>query len=208
MYICVFMHACMYIYMWLYMGVSMYTRHHVGSCHLCLSQYVSQACATGLVFARPGVRIMGKHWNAASNNGIGGVGHADKVGVWDFDSASQDSNSSCDSGDEVSHGSTVSRAEMSNSEYQSAVINFRTLENQWLNEKDPLQQQTLYKSIYDAEIAFAVRIGVYSHLITGNQEELSVAKNKTRNRMQARLKYKCCIGVPVQARVVKRQKNT
>ena len=159
------------------------------------------------MFARVSVTVMGKHWHAASNNGIGGVGHADKVGILDFDSASQDSNSSCDSGDEVSHGSTVSRAEMSNSEYQSAVNNFRTLENQWLNEKDPLQQQILYESINDAEIAFAVRFGVYSPLIRGNQEELSVAKNKTRSRMQTRLKYKCCIGVPVQARAVKRQKT-
>ena len=153
------------------------------------------------MFSRVSVTVMGKHWYAASNNGIGGVGHADKVGVYVFDSVSQDLNSSSDSDDEVSHVSTESGSVISQFEYESAVKNFGALENQWLNEPDSLQQQTLYKSIFEAEFAFAVKFRIYSHLIMGNQKEVSVAKNKIRNRMRTRLKNKCCSGLPVQGRV-------
>ena len=159
------------------------------------------------MFARVSVTVMGKHWYAASNNGIGGVGHADKVGVYVFDSVSQDLNSSSDSDDEVSHVSTESGSVISQSEYESAVKNFGALENQWLNEPDSLQQETLYKSIFEFEFAFAVKFRIYSHLITGNQKEVSVAKEKTRNRMRTRLKNKCCIGLPVQGRAMKREKT-
>ena len=157
--------------------------------------------------ARVSVTVMGKHWHAASNNGIGGVGHAEKVGVYVFESLSQDLNSSSDSDDEVSHDSTESGSVISQFEYESAVKNFGALENQWLNEPDSLQQETLYKSIFEAEFAFAVKFRIYSHLITGNQKEVSVAKDKTRNRMRTRLKNKCCIGLPVQGRAVKREKT-
>ena len=156
--------------------------------------------------ARVSVTVMGKHWHAASNNGIGGVGHAEKVGVYVFESLAQDLNSSSDSDDEVSHDSTESGSVISQFEYDSAVKNFGALENQWLNEPDSLQQETLYKSIFEAEFAFAVKFGIYSHLITGNQKEVSVAKDKTRNRMRTRLKNKCCIGLPVQGRAMKREK--
>ena len=159
------------------------------------------------MFACGGVTVMGKHWHAASINGIGGVGHADKVGVYVFDSVSQDLNSSSDSDDEVSHDSTESCSVLSQFEYDSAVKNFRALENQWLNEPDSLQQETLYKSVFDAEVTFAVRFEIYSHLVTGNQKEVSIAKEKTRNRMRTRLKNKCCIGLPVQGRAMKREKT-
>ena len=159
------------------------------------------------MFACGGVTVMGKHWHAASNNGICGVGHADKVGVYVFESLAQDLNSSSDSDDEVSHDSTESGSVISQFEYESAVKNFGALENQWLNEPDSLQQETLYKSIFEAEFAFAVKFRIYSHLITGNQKEVSVAKDKTRNRMRTRLKNKCCIGLPVQGRAVKRGKT-
>ena len=46
----------------------------------------------------------------------------------------------------------------SQSEYESAVKNFGALENQWLNEPDSLQQETLYKSVFDAEVAFAAKL--------------------------------------------------
>ena len=156
---------------------------------------------------RAGVTVMGKHRYAASSNGIGGVGHADEVGVFDFDSASLDSSSSCHSDDGVSHISIVRGSLIIKSGYERAVHNFGGLENQWLNEADSLQQQTLYKSIFEAEVAFAVKFGIYSHLITGNQKEVSVAKDKTRNRMRTRLKNKCCIGLPVQGRALKREKT-
>ena len=157
--------------------------------------------------ARVSVTVMGKHWHAASNNGIGGVGHADKVGVYVFESLAQDLNSSSDSDDEVSHDSTEIGSVFSQLEYDSAVKNFGALENQWLNEPDSLQQETLYKSIFEFEFAFAVKFRIYSHLITGNQKEVSVAKEKTRNRMRTRLKNKCCIGLPVQGRAMKREKT-
>ena len=153
------------------------------------------------------VTVMAKHWHAASNNGICGVGHADKVGVYVFESLAQDLNSSSDSDDEVSHDSTEIGSVISQLEYDSAVKNFGALENQWLNEPDSLQQETLYKSIFEFEFAFAVKFRIYSHLITGNQKEVSVAKEKTRNRMRTRLKNKCCIGLPVQGRAMKREKT-
>ena len=159
------------------------------------------------MFACGGVAVMGKHWPAASNNGFGGVALADNVGVYVFESLSQDLNSSSDSDDEVSHVSAESGSVVSQFEYESAVKNFGALENQWLNEPDSLQQETLYKSIFEAEVAFAVKFGIYSHLITGNQKEVSVAKDKTRNRMRTRLKNKCCIGLPVQGRAMKREKT-
>ena len=90
---------------------------------------------------------------------------------------------------------------------EGAVKYFAALENQWLNEPDSLQQETLYKSVFDAEVAFAVKFEIYSHLVTGNQKEVSVAKDKTRNRMRTRLKNKCCIGLPVQGRAMKREKT-
>ena len=43
--------------------------------------------------------------------------------------------------------------------------------------------------------------------MTGYQKELSVAKDKTRKRMRTRLKNKCCIGLPVQGRAMKREKT-
>ena len=90
---------------------------------------------------------------------------------------------------------------------EGAVKYFAALENQWLNEPDSLQQETLYKSVFDAEVTFAVRFEIYSHLVTGNQKEVSIAKEKTRNRMRTRLKNKCCIGLPVQGRALKREKT-
>ena len=111
------------------------------------------------MFACCGVTMMGKHWHAASNNGCHGVALGDEVGVYVFESLSQDLNSSSDSDDEVSHVSAESGSVISHSEYESAVKNFGALENQWLNEPDSLQQQTLYKSIFEAEVAFAVKFG-------------------------------------------------
>ena len=75
---------------------------------------------------------------------------------------------------------------------ESAGKYFAALENQWLNEPDSLQQENLYKSIFDAEVAFAVKFGIYSHLITGNQKEVSVAKDKTRNRMMCVSAHNSC----------------
>ena len=160
------------------------------------------------MFACGGVTVLGKHWHAASNNGFGGVAHADNwayvlESVARFLNGLSDSD---DSDDEVSHLSTQSGSVLCQSEYESVVENFEALENQWLNEPDSLQQENLYKSIFDAEVGFAVKFGIYSHLITGNQKEVSVAKDKTRNRMRTRLKNKCCIGLPVQGRAVKREK--
>ena len=43
--------------------------------------------------------------------------------------------------------------------------------------------------------------------MTGYQKELSVAKDKTRKQMRTRLKNKCCIGLPVPERAVKRGRN-
>ena len=151
---------------------------------------------------------MERYLHSASNNGLGGVAHADNwayvmESVARFLNGLSDSD---DSDDEVSHVSTESGSVISQFEYEGVVKNFEALENQWLNEPDSLQQENLYKSIFDAEVAFAVKFGIYSHLITGNQKEVSVAKDKTRNRMRTRLKNKCCIGLPVQGRAMKREK--
>ena len=43
---------------------------------------------------------------------------------------------------------------------ESAVKYFAALENQWLNEPDSLQQKTLYKSVFDAEVTFAIKFGL------------------------------------------------
>ena len=140
------------------------------------------------MFARAGVTVMGKHRYVASSNGIGGVGHADEVGVFDFDSASLDSSSSCHSNDGVSHISTVRGSLKIKSGYERAVHNFRGLENQWLNEADSLQQQTLYKSIFEAEIVFEVQFVLCSFHDRQSRKELSVPKDKTRQKMRTRLK--------------------
>ena len=123
------------------------------------------------------VTVMGKHWPATSNNGCGGIADEKEMGVYVFESITQDWISSTSSDDDESHVSTESGCVSSQTEYESAVKNFETLENQWLNEADSLQQQILYKSIFEAEVAFAVKFGIYSDLITGNQKELSVAKD-------------------------------
>ena len=46
---------------------------------------------------------------------------------------------------------------------------FQKLEIDWLHERDPLQQQSLYSSVQEAEVAFALKYGIYSDLVTGNQ---------------------------------------
>ena len=46
------------------------------------------------MFACGGVTVMGKHWPAASNNGFGGAALVEKMGVYVFESLSQDLNSS------------------------------------------------------------------------------------------------------------------
>ena len=43
---------------------------------------------------------------------------------------------------------------------ECAVKYFAALENQWLNEPDSLQQKTLYKSVFDAEVTFAIKFGL------------------------------------------------
>ena len=158
------------------------------------------------MFACGVVTVMGKHWPATSHNGCGGVVHEEEMGVYVFESITQDWISSTSSDDDESHVSTESGCVSSQTEYESAVKNFDTLENQWLNEPDSLQQEILYKSVFHAEVTFAVRFGIYSHLVTGNQQEVSIAKGKTRNRMRTRLKNKCCIGLPVLGRALKKQK--
>ena len=189
---------------------------------------------------------MEKHWHSASNNGLGGVAHADNwayvmESVEHFLNGFSDSEDSDDevsplstqsgsalsqsdvtesvvrflnglidaddSDDEVPHLSTQNGSPLSQSEYESAVEDFEALENQWLNEPDCLQQKTLYKSVFEAEVAFALKFKIYSHLITGNQQEVSIAKEKTRNRMRTRFKNKCCISVPVQGRAMRGEKT-
>ena len=180
-YLC--MYVCMYVY--IYISVCIYVYECIHACiwgrAICAYRSSSLNSRCRSVFACGGVTVMGKHWPAASNNGFGGVALADKVGVYVFESLSQDLNSSSDSDDEVSHVSTESGSLISHSEYESVVKNFGALENQWLNEPDSLQQETLYKSIFEAEVAFAIKFRIYSHLITGNQKEVSVAKEKVRN---------------------------
>ena len=145
--------------------------------------------------------------DSASGNATGNVGHADEVGDYDFDTESQQSMSSNDSLDDVSHASTWTRSTVFKSEYEMYIELFEKLETDWLHERDPLQQQSLYSSVQEAEVAFALKYGIYSDLVTGNQTELSVAKDKTRNRMRTRLKNECCIGLPVKGRAVKRTKR-
>ena len=142
---------------------------------------------------------MEKHWHSASNNGLGGVAHADNwayvmESVEHFLNGFSDSDDSDDevsplstqsgsalsqsdvtesvvrflnglidaddSDDEVPHLSTQSGSPLSQSEYESAVEDFEALENQWLNEPDCLQQKTLYKSVFDAEVTFAIKFGL------------------------------------------------
>ena len=159
------------------------------------------------MFACGGVTVMGKHWPAASNNGCGDVALEKEMGVYVLESLTQDLNSSSDSDDEESHVSTESGSIISKSEYESTVNNFGALENQLLNAADSLQQESLYKSVFEAEVAFALKFKIYSHLITGNQQEVSIAKEKTRNRMRTRFKNKCCISVPVQGRAMRGEKT-
>ena len=88
---------------------------------------------------------MEKHWHSASNNGLGGVAHADNwayvmESVARFLNGLSDSD---DSDDEVSHVSTESGSVISHSEYESAVKNFGALENQWLNVSDSLQRDSV-----------------------------------------------------------------
>ena len=82
------------------------------------------------MFACGVVTVMGKHWPAASNNVCGGVALENEMGVYVFESVTQDLNSSTASDDEVSHVSTESGSVSSQTEYESAVKNFETLENQ------------------------------------------------------------------------------
>ena len=148
-----------------------------------------------------------KSTDSESDNNTGGGVEADQVGDMNFESDSQESNSSSDSDWDVSQVNTLSGSEIFKSEYEVAVESFVFLENRWLHETNMLQQQSLYKAVFEAEVAFAIEFDVYADLITGNQTVLSIAKDKTRNRMRTRLKNNRCIGLPVSGRAVKRKKR-
>ena len=148
-----------------------------------------------------------KSTDSESDNNTGGGVEADQVGDMNFESDSQESCSSSDSDCDVSEVTTLSGSEIFKSEYEVAVESFAVLENRWLHETNMLQQQSLYKAVFEAEVAFAVEFGVYADLITGNKTVLSIAKDKTRNRMRTRLKNNRCIGLPVSGRAVKRKKE-
>ena len=157
--------------------------------------------------------------DSVAGNASGDVGDADEVGDLDFDSASEYSNSrsdsaasvnsndTSDSDDEVSLVSTARGSVIFKSEYEIAEEHFAALEERWLNEPDPVHKERLYRAVSEAEIAFALQFRIYADIVTGNQQEESVAKTKTRHRMRSRLKNSCCIGLPVKGRAVKRRKT-
>ena len=92
------------------------------------------------------------------------------------------------------------------SDYDVAVHEFGLLENQWHWEKDEVSKMELYKQIEDAEMSYALEYGIYHDIVTGQQTERAIAKQKTRNRMRTRLKNHRCIGLPVHGRATQSKK--
>ena len=143
----------------------------------------------------------------------------DEVGDLDFDSVSEYSNSksyssaSVDSSDvsesdgDVSLVSTSRGSVMFKSEYEIAEEHFANLEERWLHETDPTKKENLKHAVTEAEIAFALRFRIYAEILTGNEQEDSIAKKKTRNRMRTRVKENRCIGLPVKGRAKRRHKT-
>ena len=80
---------------------------------------------------------------------------------------------------------------------------FATLEKTWRRE----QTHQLYKAVYHAEVEYAIRFHIYDCLRTGNKTVLSIAKDRTRNRMRTRLQNLWCIGLPEIGRAISRKRK-
>ena len=80
--------------------------------------------------------------------------------------------------------------------YNEDVRTFEVLENRWHQKRNMSRKNDLYKAVQKAEVKYAVRYGIYNHLLEGQQRVKALAKDKTRSRMRNRFKKNICIGLP------------